>query len=110
GWFGDAATDRVPSSAIVKYVTAVERLLFGARDQERKKSFVRRIHGVLDAFGSSAGERTREDARQVYDKRSALLHGGISPESSELPRLVSKAEELSRICILCCTQLYPMML
>jgi hypothetical protein len=109
-WFGDAATDPVPTSSIVKYVSSIERLLFGKVAREHKKTFANRVRLILDVFGCDDDHNTYEMALKVYDARSALLHGAYSPRDETVQLVVHHAEELSRMCLLCATQLYPMML
>lgn len=49
-WFGDAATDSNASSSIVKYVSAIERLLFVKFEQGRTKIFATRVKAILKEF------------------------------------------------------------
>lgn len=124
-WFGDAATDTEPTASVVKYVAAIERLLFGkfdkrCKDDERRKdverrkhttSFATRVKLIFDIFGcDTPGGNAYEDATKIYKARSALLHGASSPRDTKEHKLAKLAEELSRLCILCAAQLYPMML
>lgn len=104
-WFGDAATDLNKSSSIVKYVSSIERLLFGKFEKGRKKSFAARVSGVLRAFGCDDENKAHQSALDVYDRRSALVHG----ERQESNRDLATAARLSRMCLLCSAQLYPMM-
>lgn len=109
-WFGDAATSHESSASVVKYVSAIERLLFGKfHPQSHKKMFATRITRVLRAF-SCEDKQTSEKAMGVYDARSKLLHGSSSPRNLQITEQVAVAEELARLCILCAVQLYPMML
>lgn len=107
-WFGDAATDSVTSSSIVKYVAAIERLLFGRFQQGRRKMFAARVEALLDAFGGNQGGRAYEQAIAAYNSRSGLLHGVLSPGDGREHVALATVEDLSRMCILCAVQLYPM--
>ncbi len=109
-WFGDAATDTESTASVVKYVSAIERLLFGKFDRDHKTEFASRIKILCNLFGYEDGGQAYEDALQVYNARSALLHGDSSPRDKKSPEIAFLAEELSRRCILCAAQLYPMML
>jgi hypothetical protein len=109
-WFGDAATDSNPSSSIVKYVSVIERLFFGVRSSDRKKTFANRIASVLKAFGCDESVSAHEKACKVYQDRSNFLHGEYSPTKDVEHKIVCDAENLSRMCLLCSAQLYPMML
>lgn len=107
-WFGDGATDLDPTASIVKYVSAIERLLFGAFDRDRKKAFAKRVSCVLDAFGYEGKGKIETEALRIYQIRSALLHGACSPRDPATSELAIAAERLARHCILCATQFYPM--
>lgn len=109
-WFGDAANDTAASSSIVKYASSIERLFFGQRHRDRKHVFANRVKGVLTAFGCDGKGEAYEHALEVYDVRSALLHGAYSPRDEAARQVVYRAEEVSRMCLLCSAQLYPMML
>lgn len=109
-WFGDAANDTVASSSIIKYVSSIERLFFGQQQRDRKRSFANRIKKILAAFDCEGHEKAYEQSMMVYDMRSALLHGDSSPGDGAAQPLIHCAEALSRMSILCSTQLYPMML
>ena len=104
-WFGDAATDPNTSSSIIKYVSAIERLLFGKFGQGRRKAFADRVSSVMGAFGCDNDHKIREQALAVYDLRSALVHG----ERQETNKGLRKTAALSRMCLLCSTQLYLLM-
>lgn len=108
-WFGDAATDSNASASIVKYVSAIERLFFGKFEPGRKKIFAGRVKSVLEAFGCNKDHRVHEQALAVYKTRSVLVHGENFPAEDELHKVERLAAALSRMCLLCSTQLYPMM-
>lgn len=108
-WFGDAATDSNASASIVKYVSAIERLFFGKFEAGRTKIFACRVKNVLDAFGCNEDDCVHEQALAVYKTRSALVHGDNFPTEDELHKIERFAAALSRMCLLCSTQLYPMM-
>ena len=109
-WFGDAATSHESSVSVVKYVSAIERLLFGKfHPRSHQKMFATRIMHILHAF-SCSDKQTYAKAMGIYDARSKLLHGSSSPRNLEITEQVAVAEELARLCILCAAQLYPMML
>ncbi|ODU06281.1 MAG: hypothetical protein ABS89_00185 [Thiobacillus sp. SCN 63-1177] len=110
-WFGDAATDSNYHSSIVKYVSAIERLLFGKKVEKGHKTiFANRVRGILNAFGCDEDHKAYEAALGVYSTRSALLHGAYSPRDEKALQTVHHAEELSRMCLMCSAQIYPMML
>lgn len=109
-WFGDAATDSNASASIVKYVSAIERLFFGKFESGRTKIFAGRVKSILVAFGCDEDSRAYEQALAVYSTRSALVHGAHSPTDDKVHEILHLAAALSRMCLLCSAQLYPMML
>jgi hypothetical protein len=109
-WFGDAARDPEPTASIVKYVSAIERVMFGSRSRERTKDFACRLEALWAAYDCDGRKTIGTDARAIYDARSSLLHGAVSPRDATVDRLAVLSEKLSRLCILCGLQLYPMMI
>ena len=108
-WFGDAATDTEPAASVVKYVSSIERLLFGEYERGRKKAFANRVEKIFKAFDCDGSKHAHADALKVYGVRSALLHGASSPRDVEARKLAAVAERLARQCLFCAAQMYPMM-
>jgi len=109
-WFGDAATDPEPTASVVKYVSAIERVMFGSWKRDRTKDFVSRLEALWTAYDCEGRKTVGADARKVYEARSSLLHGAVSPRDASVYRLAALSEKLSRLCILCAVQLYPMLI
>lgn len=108
GWFGDAVTDPEPTASVVKYVSAIERVMFGSWKRDRTKDFVSRLEALWTAYDCDGRKTMGKDAREIYEARSRLLHGAVSPRDASVDRLAALSEKLSRLCILCAAQLYPM--
>lgn len=109
-WFGDAATDPEPTASIVKYVSAIERAVFGSWQQGRTKDFASRLEALWKAYDCDGQETVGAEAREIYEARSRLLHGAVSPRDAGVDRLAVLSEKISRLTILCVLQLYPMMI
>lgn len=110
-WFGDAATDLEHTSSLVKYVAAIERLLFGKFEAGHTKTFAKRVKLICDIFGCDLTSGSPyEVATKIYKTRSALLHGDFSLKDPSVVHLANLAEELSRYCILSAAHFYPMLL
>lgn len=105
-WFGDACREKSTAASIVKYVTAIERLYMASADFGVKERFINRISKILSDFELSDLDNARRDALKVYNLRSTVVHGGISPRSGENMLPTEEAENLARGCILCAEQLY----
>jgi len=101
-WFGDAATDTNASASIIKYTSAIERLLFGTFQAGRKKSFALRISRIFQEFDCDFDGKSHERALELYDRRSQLVHG----EWHESRKDVDNAASISRLCLLCSAQIY----
>ncbi len=108
-WFGDAATDSNASSSVIKYISAIERLLFGRFEKGRTKIFAGRVKGILEVFNCDEDRHAYQQALKVYETRSALVHGDKSPSDDTVHEMLYLTAELSRLCLLCSAQLYPMM-
>jgi hypothetical protein len=109
-WFGDAATDPEPTASVVKYVSAIERLVFGARQHQRTKAFCSRLKALWAAYDCDGAKTVAAEAREIYEARSSLLHGSDSPRERSVHRVEALAEKLARLSVLCAAQLYPMMI
>jgi hypothetical protein len=107
-WFGDAATDTEATASIVKYVSAIERLLFGEYKTGRTAAFARRVKLIVGEFGWDGATEAYEDALNMYNIRSSLVHGSSSPRDQQAKRLLRMAHDLARKCVLSATQLYPL--
>lgn len=95
-------SEPVASAKIVKYVAALERLSITEKSGELTDTVTRRA-----ALFAAQGDRevlakSRADARELYDWRSALMHGRSSPvakhqlQSHELKSVMYRGEQLLR--------------
>jgi hypothetical protein len=64
---------------------------------------------VLKAFDCDEADSAYEKAMAIYHTRSVFVHGERSLED-ESQQNIQIAEEMSRMCLLCSAQLYPMIL
>lgn len=93
-WFGEAARDPSESTRVVKYVTALERMLM----TEERDDIASTISNRLAAF---CAEDLKDfdtwvtRTRDVYDLRSRLVHGSISPGSQDVRRGVALSARVS---------------
>ena len=87
-WFGDAATDPEPTVSVVKYVSAIERVMFGSWKRDRTRDFVSRLEALWMAYDCNGRKTLSKDARDIYEARSRLLHGAVSPRDANVHRLV----------------------
>ncbi|RTY01681.1 hypothetical protein EJ576_08800 [Pseudomonas sp. C 49-2] len=105
-WFGDAAKESSPAASVLKYVTAIERLYFGSFSSSFKKRFVSRVSKVLVDFECHCASGSDSVLNEVYEARSTLVHGAVSPSLGDVMWPNWKAEEIASQCIFCAIQLY----
>lgn len=93
GWYGDAAREASPAAAAVKYVTAMERLLWTG---ERQRGVTQRVAERLAALCFSTETWNFADVeaevKDAYDLRSALLHGRISQADPDVAKRLGRCE------------------
>ena len=80
---------------LVDFVTSMEGLVLPGENQELSKQFALRIAWLL---GITKRERETifEEARQIYQARSKVVHGQVDATSPKNLRLCQAAEEMNR--------------
>lgn len=88
-WYGEAVRDANPAARVVKYVTALERILMTeGRNEEIAPTVAERVAVLNCERGSvESHARWRADAQTAYSLRSKLVHGSLSPTS---PRIMKE--------------------
>ncbi|HEX8168148.1 MAG TPA: hypothetical protein VF601_20465 [Beijerinckiaceae bacterium] len=99
-WFGEASRDDSPSTSVVKYVTALERMVMTEEKNDIAKLVSERVAAIC--FDPHANDRDawREKARTAYDLRSKLVHGAMSPRAPEVWRGLGIGAELGEATLL----------
>ena len=98
-WFGEASRDKSPSTRVVKYVTALERMVM----TEEHDDISRLVSDRVSAFcfdKPEDREEWRAKVKKTYDLRSKLVHGSISPRSDEVWQGVLVGAQLCEITLL----------
>jgi hypothetical protein len=98
-WFGEAVREPSPAAKVVKYVTAIERMLM----TDEKDDITTLVAERLAAFccsDESTRDRLRQEARRAYGLRSKLVHGSLSPKSDAIYEGVQLGADLGRDAIL----------
>lgn len=93
-WFGEATRDESDATRIIKYATAMERLVMTGERDDITSTLSERIAAICINDKISRGE-WRSIARRVYGFRSKLVHGGISPAATNLHVGVQEAVDLA---------------
>jgi hypothetical protein len=98
-WFGEASRDKSPSTRVVKYVTALERMVM----TEEQDDISRLVSDRVSAFCFDKPEDRelwRAKVKKTYDLRSKLVHGSISPRSDEVWQGVYVGAQLCEVTLL----------
>lgn len=102
-WMGDAIREENSTTRVVKYVTALERLLTFSENGGLKKIISKRGSALLLGAGfidSAMLPKTYENLKKLYQIRSDIVHGIISPVAKNLPISAVTVDQLVREIIL----------
>ncbi|MEM7023543.1 MAG: hypothetical protein AAF637_13270 [Pseudomonadota bacterium] len=101
-WFGQATRDDSAASSVVKYVTAVERILVTKTKDPADIANTLAERGAALIFDPHADdlESLRDRFKKIYGVRSALVHGSKSPTDAYLAPHRHEAENLTRLMLL----------
>lgn len=101
-WFGDAIAEKAPAAKIVKFVNAIERICGTGKEltAEGKERGVTGIvltrssivYSVISGKSMTAAKKEIED---IYECRSKLVHGSLSPFSDEVAAQVDKTDRVT---------------
>ena len=83
-WFGEASRDDRPATRVVKYVTALERMVMTDEMNDIAKSVSERVAALCCNPDASDRQKWRNDATHIYDLRSRLVHGSMSPTDPKI--------------------------
>lgn len=82
-WFGEATRDSSPSTKIVKFVTALERMVMTEEHDDISRTVSERV-AYFCADELEGFDIWKERTKHIYNLRSRLVHGSISPRTSEI--------------------------
>lgn len=94
-WYGDAARDPSSAAAVVKYLTAMERLLWAGDKMGQVTARISERAAAL-CFSTVTWNFTEVEAevRTAYGIRSEIVHGRVSPSD---PRVLRSARLCERV-------------
>lgn len=101
-WYGEAVRDDFAASRMVKYVTAIERMLVTKKEEKLADTLANRGAAMIYLPGNNNFDQLKKCFLDVYDFRSNLVHGSVSPTSSSFWSGLVDAEELANA-VLCRT-------
>ena len=100
-WYGEAVRDKFPASRMIKYMTAVERIVTTKNEEGLSETISRRGAALLTMGGIGNFQTDAKRIKVAYDKRSELIHGSTSPSEQKMGVALREAEFLSRKILLC---------
>lgn len=81
-WFGEAVRETSQAAKVVKYVTALERMVMTDEKDDIAGLVSARVAALcLEEPTVDNREKWRRDTKRVYDIRSKLVHGSLSSTS-----------------------------
>lgn len=106
-WYGDAISEKSTAAKIVKFVSSIEGMT-GTGIEKDKNGKERGVTEIVTKRSSilysiATGEsldKSLEKLSHIYDCRSRLVHGSISPFEDSVLTYSYKAERISRLILL----------
>lgn len=103
-WFGEAVTERARAARIVKFVTAIERICGTGIEKDPASGNERGVTDIVttraailhSVFAQIPFEESRKKITQIYDCRSNLVHGSVSPFDEKVAAQVRDTYEVTR--------------
>ncbi|MEA3033070.1 MAG: hypothetical protein QOH86_1086 [Sphingomonadales bacterium] len=95
-WFGEGVRDKAAFSKVVKFITAVERLVVAGKTEDLTQTVSTRVADLtLESDSADTWERRRQDVVKAYALRSDLVHGSVSPFAERVHYEVSLAGDVA---------------
>jgi len=106
-WFGDAVSEQSHAAKIIKFVTSIERIT-GTGIEKDDDGIERRVTDIVInrsaiLYSVATGETIADSINKVtdiYDCRSNLVHGSLSPFDKSCASYAHKAADISRMVLL----------
>lgn len=96
-WFGEAVRAEQPTIKLINYVNALERIIMTEQKTDIKRLMSDRIVALSkNRAQHNDADVLRKDFNEVYNIRSDLLHGTLSPMDKSVHCFVTKAAILAR--------------
>lgn len=101
-WYGEAVRDPNPAARVVKYVTALERMLMTEESNAKIASTIaERVAALCCEPGSVASHaQWHDDAQTAYSLRSKLVHGSLSPKERQIMHELGTVARVSQNAII----------
>jgi hypothetical protein len=100
-WFGEGVRETTGGAKVVKYVTALERMLMTREHDNIADVVANRAAAFCSVSDLKLPlEKWKADALRLYDLRSRLVHGDMSPQCKDVAVGVRLGERIVRLAIL----------
>jgi len=106
-WYGDAVSERSYAAKIVKFVTSIERITgtgIEKGDDGRERTVTEIVTNRSSILYSIATGETLSESKlkvsDIYECRSNLVHGSLSPFDESCVAYTHKAADISRMVLL----------
>lgn len=99
-WYGEAVRDEFRAARLIKYVTAMERILVTDDVDDIADTLSKRGASLIIQPRDENLNELRERFKKAYNLRSRLVHGSRSPNEAGLGQGLREAEELARYVLL----------
>jgi hypothetical protein len=99
-WYGEAVSESSPASRIVRFVSALERLTMTKKTDRITGIVTTRSAIFCEGFQGQGRDHWLSELKKLYNCRSGLVHGSISPYDESLTAVSSLAGGLVRWVIL----------
>ncbi|EIZ78254.1 hypothetical protein WSK_3136 [Novosphingobium sp. Rr 2-17] len=100
-WFGEAVRDPSPSTRVVKFVTALERLTLTEKVDDVAESVSDRVAALtVGQIDNMSFYPSKNLFKKIYGIRSDLAHGTMSPNDPKVLSVVGKAGDYAETAIL----------
>jgi hypothetical protein len=99
-WFGQAVSERNISVKIIKYMAAIERITITEKSENITKNVTQRM-AILDHLATNERlDICYKKSCQIYEVRSNLMHGSVSPFDEKLFEIKGYIHEMAKNIIL----------
>lgn len=99
-WYGEAVRDSFSASRLVKYVTAIERIVTTKNEIQLSQTIASRGAAIMVAAGVGDFSKDKKRIEEIYDMRCQIVHGSRSPIEPGMGPALWEAEKLARLIVL----------
>lgn len=109
-WLGQAVVERNAGAKVVKYTAALERLsVTGHVDNGLEDLVIKRIIILNQDREDKSLDEIKKKLGELYQCRSDLMHGSLSPHDPSATRVLSTAWEVTRWSLFSAVQLFALL-